>query len=225
MIKALLEKLNLPYKDESLYETALTHSSYAYENQTDNNEKLEFLGDAVIELLMSDYLYKENLANEGEMTKKRAKAVREEGLVIYAEKIDLKSYIKLGKGEAQKGANDSMISDAFEALMGAIYLDLGYMETKKIFEQLVLPYLSETLLIRDYKSTLQEFIQSDGRRNISYHIVNEVGPSHNRKFQAIVKLDNHITLGTGHGKTKKEAEQNAAKAALKKGNYDSKKII
>jgi len=225
MTIALLQKLNLPYKDESLYEIALTHSSYAYENQTENNEKLEFLGDAVIELMMSDYLYKQNLANEGEMTKKRAKAVREEGLVIYAEKIELKNYLKLGKGESQKGANDAMISDAFEALFGAIYLDLGFVETKKIFDQLVVPYLDQTLLIKDYKSTLQEFVQSDGRRNISYHIIKELGPSHNRKFQAIVKLDNHIILGTGNGKTKKEAEQHAAKAALKKGNYDSKEAI
>ncbi len=222
MIKALLEKLNLPYKDESLYEVALTHSSYAYENQTENNEKLEFLGDAVIELMMSDYLYKLNLASEGVMTKKRAKAVCEEGLVIYAEKIDLKDYLRLGKGETQKGANDAMIADAFEAFMGATYLDLGYAETKKMFEQLIVPHLNEAWLdIKDYKSTLQEYIQSGGRRNISYHIVNETGPSHNRKFQAVVKLDNHITLGTGHGKTKKEAEQNAAKAALKKGTYDS----
>ena len=196
MIKALLEKLNLPYKDESLYEVALTHSSYAYENQTENNEKLEFLGDAVIELMMSDYLYKLNLASEGVMTKKRAKAVCEEGLVIYAEKIDLKDYLRLGKGETQKGANDAMIADAFEALMGATYLDLGYAETKKMFEQLIVPHLNEAWLdIKDYKSTLQEYIQSGGRRNISYHIVNETGPSHNRKFQAVVKLDNHITLG------------------------------
>ncbi len=222
MIKALLEELNLPYKDESLYETALTHSSYAYENQTENNEKLEFLGDAVIELMMSDYLYKLNLASEGVMTKKRAKAVCEEGLVIYADKINLRSYMKLGKGESLKGANDSMLSDAFEAFLGATYIDLGYLETKRVFDRLVLPYLEEAWGdIKDYKSTLQEYIQSGGRRNISYHIVNETGPSHDRKFQAVVKLDNHITLGTGQGKTKKEAEQNAAKAALKKGNYDS----
>lgn len=226
MIKDLLNKLNLPYKDESLYEVALTHSSYAYENQLENNEKLEFLGDAVIELLMSDYLYKLNLASEGVMTKKRAKAVCEEGLVIYAEKIDLKSYLKLGKGEELKGPNPSMISDAFEALIGAIYLDLGFFETQKIFNQLVIPYVEEAWGdIKDYKSTLQEYIQSGGRRNISYHIVNEKGPSHNRVFQAIVKLDHHIMLGSGHGKTKKEAEQNAAKAALKKGNYDIKEII
>jgi ribonuclease-3 len=222
MIKALLEKLNLPYKDESLYEVALTHSSYAYENQLENNEKLEFLGDAVIELLMSDYLYKLNLASEGVMTKKRAKAVCEEGLVIYAEKIDLKSFLKLGKGETQKGPNDSMISDAFEAFIGATYLDLGFYETQKLFNQIMVPYLNEAWVdIKDYKSTLQEYIQSGGRRNISYQIVNESGPSHNRKFQAVVKLDNHIMLGTGHGKTKKEAEQNAAKAALKKGNYNA----
>lgn len=222
----LLKKLNFPYKDESLYETALTHSSYAYENQVENNEKLEFLGDAVIELLISDYLYQLNLADEGEMTKRRAQAVCEEGLVIYAEKIKLKEHIKLGKGELIKGANDSMVSDAFEALFGAIYLDLGFSAVKKVFNKIVIPYLKLAWIdIKDYKSTLQEYIQSGVKRNISYHIIGDTGPSHNKKFEAVVKLDNTIILGSGTGKTKKEAEQNAAKAALKKGNYDSKASI
>ncbi|MBU1140927.1 MAG: ribonuclease III [Firmicutes bacterium] len=224
-MKALLKKLNLPYKDESLYIMALTHSSYAYENQTDKNEKLEFLGDAVIELLMSDYLYKEDLENEGTMTKKRAQAVCEEALVKYATKIHLKDYIQLGKGEQLKGANDSMIADAFEALFGAIYLDLGFQETYRVFHKIVVPHFKLVWEIKDYKSSLQEFIQSGDKRNISYLILKEKGPSHNREFEAAVKLDNHITLGVGRGKTKKEAEQNAAHDALKKGNYDSKENV
>jgi ribonuclease-3 len=224
-LKELLEKLNLPYKDESLYVKALTHASYAYEKQTDNNERLEFLGDAVIELLMSDYLYQVDLANEGEMTKKRAQAVCEEALVIYAEKIDLKEYLLLGNGEQNKGAKASMIADAFEALIGAVYSELGFEIVKNLFNTIVVPHLELVWSIKDYKSTLQEYIQSGDKRNITYQITKDIGPSHNKEFEAVVKLDNIIILGVGKGKTKKEAEQNAAHDALKKGNYDSKEII
>jgi ribonuclease III len=224
-LKELLDKLNLPYKDESLYIQALTHASFAYENQTENNEKLEFLGDAVIEVLMSDYLYQADLANEGEMTKKRAQAVCEEALVKYAEKVNLKAYMLLGNGEQHKGANASMIADAFEALFGAVYLDLGFKGVQTLFKSLVVPHLNLVWNIKDYKSTLQEYIQSGDKRNISYHITKDLGPSHNKEFEAVVRLDNIITLGVGKGKTKKEAEQNAAHDALKKGNYDSKEII
>lgn len=219
-MKRLLNALNLPYKDESIYEIALTHASYANENQTEKNEKLEFLGDSVIGLLMSDYLYREDLADEGTMTKRRAQAVCEEALVIYAETIKLKDYVKLGRGEIQKGPNDAMIADAFEALFGAIYLDLGFIWTSKMFNTLIVPNLNLVWNIKDYKSTLQEYIQAGDKRSISYHIVKETGPSHDKEFEAAVKLDNIITLGMGIGKTKKEAEQNAAKDALKKGNYD-----
>ncbi|MDX9691422.1 MAG: ribonuclease III [Acholeplasmataceae bacterium] len=224
-MNALLKKLNLPYKDESLYITAMTHSSYAHENNLEKNEKLEFLGDAVIQLLMSDYLYSEDLADEGQMTKRRAQAVCEEALVKYAEKINLKEFMLLGNGEVQKGANPSMIADAFEALFGAVYLDLGFIEASVLFDRIVKPHLKLVWNIKDYKSTLQEYIQSGDKRNISYHIIHESGPSHHKKFEAAVKLDNTITLGVGSGKTKKEAEQNAAMDALKKGNYDAKTII
>ncbi|HPG42532.1 MAG TPA: ribonuclease III [Acholeplasmataceae bacterium] len=219
-MKAFLEKLHLPYKDESLYEIALTHSSYANENQTEKNEKLEFLGDSVIGILMSDYLYQEDLADEGQMTKRRAQAVCEEALVKYASLINLKDYLRLGRGEMIKGANDAMIADAFEALFGAVYLDLGFKYAYKLFHQLIVPNLNMVWNIKDYKSTLQEFIQAGDKRSISYHIIKETGPSHHKEFEAAVKLDNVITLGIGSGKTKKEAEQNAAKDALKKGNYD-----
>ncbi len=217
----LLKQLKIQAKDESLYEVALTHSSYANEHQTEKNEKLEFLGDAVIELLMSDYLYNLDLADEGELTKRRAQAVREEALVIYAEKIHLKDYLKLGKGESVKGANDSMIADAFEALFGATFLDLGFKKAEALFKRIVIPHLKRVIVIKDYKSTLQELIQGGDKRNISYHIISQKGPSHHRLFEAAVKLDQSITLGTGTGRTKKEAEQNAAKDALKKGNSDA----
>lgn len=219
-MKQFLEKLNLPYKDESIYDVALTHASYANENQTEKNEKLEFLGDSVIGILMSDYLYREDLADEGTMTKRRAQAVCEEALVKYASLINLKDEIKLGRGELVKGANDSMIADAFEALFGAVYLDLGFKYAHKLFYKLIVPNLNMVWNIKDYKSTLQEFIQAGEKRSISYHIIKETGPSHHKEFEAAVKLDNVITLGIGRGKTKKEAEQNAAKDALKKGNYD-----
>lgn len=224
-MKSLLKKLNVPFKDENLYQLAMTHASYAYENQTDKNEKLEFLGDAVIDLLMSHHLYQNDLPDEGMMTKKRAQAVCEEALVIYADKINLKKYMRLGHGEEQKGANSSMIADAFEALFGAVYLDLGYEEVKKLFEKIVIPHLKHVWDIKDYKSALQEYIQSGDKRNISYHTVKETGPSHEKEFEIVVKLDNHIVLGVGHGKTKKEAEQSAAHDALKKGNYDVKETI
>ncbi len=220
-MNAFLEMLGIPYKNIELYERALTHSSYANENQVEKNETLEFLGDAVIELLMSDFLYQENLKDEGTMTKRRAQAVCEEALVIYANKIQLKDYLRLGRGEQQKGANDAMIADAFEAFFGAIYLDLGFKYAQKMFQKLIVPHLNAMWNIKDYKSILQELIQSGAKRNISYHIVKETGPSHDKFFEAVVKLDQHIILGTGQGKTKKEAEQHAAEDALKKGSYDA----
>jgi ribonuclease-3 len=224
-MKSLLLALEIPFKDITLYETAFTHSSYAYENQVEKNERLEFLGDAVIELLMSSYLYKEISEDEGTLTKRRAQAVREEALVIYAAAIELKKYIKLGKGELQKGANDAMIADALEALFGAVFLDLGFSAAKKLFQKIIVPHLYKVWNIKDYKSTLQEIIQSGDKRNISYHILKETGPSHDKYFEAVVKLDQMIILGVGKGKTKKEAEQDAAKEALKKGNYDFKEAL
>ena len=224
-MKALLTMLNLPIKDESLYEIALTHASYANENQSEKNEKLEFLGDSVIGILMSDYLYQEDLADEGTMTKRRAQAVCEEALVKYAQTIKLKDYIKLGRGELAKGANDAMIADAFEALFGAVYLDLGFKYAQKLFDKLIVPNLNLVWNIKDYKSTLQEYIQAGDKRSISYHIIKESGPSHDPEYEVAVRLDNVITLGVGTGKTKKEAEQNAAKDALKKGNYDHQEAL
>lgn len=223
-MKELLEKLEIKYQNITIYKTALTHSSYANENDCEHNERLEFLGDAVIELLMSEYLYNKTLLPEGKMTVRRAQAVREEALVLYSEKINLKDYLLLGHGEMVKGANNAMIADAFEAIFGATFTDLGLDAVRVLFNKIILPNLGESFTIKDYKSTLQEIIHSGGNRNISYLIIREHGPSHNKFFEAQVLLDKEIVLGYGTGKSKKEAEQAAAKEALRKGMYDFKKI-
>lgn len=219
----LLNNLNIKYNDINLYKTALTHSSYGNEHNVANNERLEFLGDAVLELLMSEFLFDSTDETEGKMTIKRAQAVREEALVIYSDKINLKKYLLLGRGEEIKGANNAMIADCFEAIFAATYLDLGLDATRDLFKLVVIPNLEESFNIIDYKSVLQEIIHSGSKRNITYQIVSETGPSHNKSFEANVLLDKDIILGTGFGKTKKEAEQMAAEEALKKGNYDFKK--
>lgn len=224
-MEELLKKLKIPYKNLALYERALTHSSYANEQNTESYERLEFLGDAVLELLTSQHLYKNSNFSEGKMTVRRAQAVREEALVLYSDKINLKSYILLGHGEEAKGANNAIIADVLEALFAATYLDLGIKQTEKLFNKIIVPNLKETLTIKDYKSTLQEIIHSGSKRNISYQITKETGPSHNKNFEAIVLLDKTIILGSGNGKTKKEAEQKAAEEALKRGSYDFTKAI
>ena len=216
-----LQSLNIKPKDISLYETALTHASYANENNTEKNERLEFLGDAVLGILMTDYLFKTMLQDEGKMSKRRSLAVRSEALVMYANHIQLKKHLRIGKGEMTHGPNDKMIADAFEAFLGAVYLDQGFEFTKALFEKIVLTHLDDTLKTRDYKSLLQEYIQSGDRRNVSYHVISETGPSHQKHFKVVVKLDKVITLGEGEGSTIKEAEQMAAQNAIEKGNYDT----
>ena len=208
-----------------IYHVALTHSSFAYENNLESKERLEFLGDAVLEIIISEYFYQiYNNLDEGKLTKKRAQAVCEEALVIYAETVNLSQYIKVCRGLEETGANNAIIADAFEALLGAIYISYGINEVRKVLKKVIIPNLEDVFESRDYKSLLQEIIQAGDKRNISYVIIREDGPSHNKIFEAVVKLDNKINLGTGIGKTKKEAEQKAAKDALKKGNYDFKKI-
>lgn len=218
-MKQFLKSLGIHYNQIELYERAMTHASYAYENQTVKNERLEFLGDAVLGILMTDYLYHHMDTNEGEMSKRKAKAVSSDALALYASHIDLKSQMLLGKGESIKGPNDAMIADAFEAFLGAHYIDQGFKKTEKLFYQIVVPHLKETLALKDYKSMLQELIHTGEKRNISYQVIKETGPSHNKHFVVVVKLDKQIILGEGEGSTKKEAEQNAAKDAMDKGNY------
>lgn len=209
----LLEKLNIKTDRLKLYLQALTHTSYAHENQTDHNERLEFLGDAVIELMMSTYLFTHDPSNQGILTKRRAQAVREEALVLYAEKISLASYMRLGNGEHE--AKPSMIADAFEAFFGALYMDKGFDKTYEVFHQIVIPHLKLVEHIKDYKTQLQEFIQLE-RKSLVYKTTKIGGPSHRPTFKSEVYLENSILLGDGLGSSTKEAEQHAAKAALSK---------
>ena len=218
MLNKLQEVLGVKFNDLNLLKEALTHPSYANENNCAHNQRLEYLGDAVIELAMSTYLYNKHRSfDEGDMTKRRAQSVCEEALVIYAEKINLSEFMLLGHGEELKGGRNraSLIADAFEAVLGAVYVDLGFAKALEVFEKLVLPYINEVEIIQDYKTKLQELVRTD-KMNLQYEIINETGPAHNKTFEAIVMMENGITLGRGIGKTKKEAEQNAAKEALQK---------
>lgn len=212
----LEEVLGIHFNNKSLLTEALTHSSYGNEHNMPYNERLEFLGDAVIELLMSQYLYLKSEISEGQMTKKRAQSVCEEALIKYADKINLKEYMLLGHGEELSNGRNrpAIIADCFEALFGAVYLDQGYFVACELFEKLVIPHLDLLNDIKDYKSTLQEYVQSF-KNTISYELISEEGPAHDKTYTVKVLMDG-VTLGVGVGKTKKEAEQNAAKEALEK---------
>ncbi len=216
----LEEKLGLNFKDKSILIEALTHSSYGNEHQCSFNERLEFLGDAVLELSMSKYLItKYPHMPEGDMTKRRAQAVREEALNIYASYLELPQYLYLGRGEEQSGGRKrkAVIADAFEALLGAVFKQFGFEIAYETFSKIVIPYIDEVTSIKDFKTILQEEVQAD-KRSLSYRIINEEGPAHDKVFTAEVLMDG-IIMGQGVGKTKKDAEQEAAKIALKKKAY------
>ena len=181
----LLQQLNITTNNLELYLQALTHTSYAHENHTEHNERLEFLGDAVIELMMSTYLFTHDPSNQGVLTKRRAQAVREEALVLYAKKIDLEKHMRLGNGE--QSAKPSMIADAFEAFFGAIYIDQGYEKAYQVFLDTVIPNLKLVEHIKDYKTQLQEFIQLE-RKSLSYKTIKVGGPSHRPVFKSEVYL-------------------------------------
>jgi len=209
-------KLNYVFKNKSLLMVAITHSSYANEHNLENNERMEFLGDAVLELAMSKYLYNNLEYDEGVLTKTRAKAVCEVALNTYASKIDLAKHLLLGKGEEATGGRTrpAIIADMAEAILGAIFLDSNFDEAYKVVLNLFVPYLPEVIKNKDYKSLLQEKLQSE-KRNIRYEITKDEGPANAKTFEAVVFMD-EILMGRGTGKTKKEAEMNAAKSALEK---------
>ncbi len=214
---------NLNFKDESLLVKAFTHSSYANEHGCESNERLEFLGDAVLEIAVSEFLYENFPAkDEGYLTKKRAKNVCEPALCIIAHHMDLGKYLLLGKGEESSGGRDkcSTLSDVFEALLGAVYLDRGFVEIFKILDRYLFTQLIDDSfdVDLDYKSKLQEFVQSDSKRSINYILISEEGPPHNKSFTFSVNMD-EIEMGRGTGRTKKVAEQNAAAEALNKLAY------
>lgn len=216
-LQKLMNDLGVKFNDISILETALTHSTYANEHNTICNERLEYLGDAVLELAMSNFLYLHDPLDEGVLTKRRAQAVCEEALNVYAAKIDLKDYIRFGNGEISNSLRDrpAIIADAFEAVLGAIYLDQGFDVVLRVVDHLIIPYLNEVWNLKDYKSILQEKVQSD-KRSLHYEIIKDTGPAHDKTFEAVVYMDDDILMGHGFGKTKKEAEQQAAREALQK---------
>ena len=219
----LQNSIEYSFKDEKLLVTALTHKSYivnAPETGDVNNERLEYLGDAVLELVTSDFLFKNyKQMSEGEMTKLRASLVCEPALAIDAREIDLQDFIFLGKGEENTGGRnrDSIVSDAFEALIGAIYLDGGMDEATKFICSFVLNDIEHKQKFYDSKTTLQEMVDATNLGSLHYEIVKESGPDHNKVFDAVVKLNDEV-IGSGTGQTKKHAEQNAAVDALNKIN-------
>ena len=219
----LEEKIGYTFNNKKLLETALTHSSYGNEHDVDYNERMEFLGDAVLELAMSKKLYDMIDLDEGVLTKTRAKAVCEAALDLYASKINFNEYLRLGKGEEQTGGRNrsAIIADALEALLGAIYLDGGFAEAQRVVNNLFIPYLKDVLKYKDYKSLLQEKLQSE-KRTIKYEIVRDEGPANDKEFEAVVYMD-EILMGRGIGRSKKEAQQNAAKDALEKEAKGSKR--
>ncbi len=210
--------INYTFHNQELLVNALTHSSYANELQIhkrEDNERLEFLGDAVLELVSSEYLYTQyRHYNEGKLTTLRASMVCEPSLAYCARKLHLEDYIMLGKGEEATGGRkrDSITSDALEAVIGAVYLDGGFEQAKKFIMQFILNDLEGNRLFYDSKTVLQEMLQANGNTP-SYRIVNESGPEHDKVFTAEVMMDDKV-LGVGEGHNKKSAEQKAAYEAI-----------
>lgn len=215
----LFKSLKIKPKDINLYKTAFSHSSYVNEHKVKNDyERLEFLGDAVLDLVVADYLYNHHKDNEGEMTKVRASYVCENANYCYATGLNLQKYILVGHGEQKDGGNlkKAIVADIFEALMGAIYLDLGFSTVRNVILKTIVPYIEnpDVTFFSDYKSSLQEFVQTE-QKSLEYNIINEEGPAHDKRFTVEVRVDN-IVFGKGIGTSKKEAEQEAAKEALEK---------
>lgn len=201
------------HADNKLLITALTHSSYSKENGGECYERLEYLGDAVLQLIMSDYFYKTSDLSEGEMTKIRAAYVCEEALFAYAEKSGLFPHINLGNGFDK--VNQTIAADVFEAVVAAIYINAGFSNAKKFVMDAAGDFIKEKkVFMHDHKSYLQELVQTN-QKSVTYKLINETGPAHDKNFTVEVIVED-IVYGKGSGKSKKEAEQNAAADAIKK---------
>ncbi|HCD81832.1 MAG TPA: ribonuclease III [Ruminococcaceae bacterium] len=216
----LEQKLGYKFNNINLLKNALTHSSYANEvrNGFSSNERLEFLGDSVLSIVVSDYIYKHypNMP-EGELTKLRASLVCEKSLCAFSRELELGSYLMLGKGEDKGGGRerDSILADAFEAVLAAIYLDGGMEPARRHVMNFVLRELKHTddEVFKDYKTALQEIIQRNPEESVTYILIDESGPDHDKSFTVEVRLNSNV-IGKGTGKNKKRAEQMAAKEAL-----------
>jgi ribonuclease III len=221
--KTFQNQMGIQFKDEKLLKQAFTHSSYVNEHRRkpyEDNERLEFLGDAVLELTVSQFLFKKYpMMSEGELTKLRAAIVCEPSLVKFSIELNFGELILLGKGEEMTGGRErpALLADVFEAFIGAVYLDQGLETVISILEKVVYPKINVGAFshVMDYKSQLQELVQRGSAGMIEYSILEESGPAHNRQFISRVSL-NDDELGVGKGRSKKEAEQQAAQKALEK---------
>ena len=217
----LEQKIGYRFRNKKLLRQALTHRSYANEKKLGKlgcNERLEFLGDAVLELISSDVLYARfPQIPEGELTKKRASLVCEPSLAYCARQFGLPEYLLLGRGEDMTGGRmrDSIVSDATEALLGAIYQDGGFERAREFVLKFILNDIERKQLFYDSKTILQELVQEDGKQPVEYVLTGESGPDHNKQFEVEVRI-NGIPAGNGAGHTKKAAEQAAAYQALRK---------
>ena len=222
----ILDKLGIKTNNIEIYDTAFTHTSYCNENKTATSyERLEFLGDKVLDFVVSEYLYNNENVDEGEMTKIRAAHVCEDALYDYSLDNNFDEYVRLGKGEEATGGRckKAILADVFEAFIGALYLDQGIDKAKEFINSSVIKSIKKNEnIFTDYKSILQEMVQTS-KKSLEYNVVSELGPSHDKDFIVEVIVDN-IVFGVGVGKTKKEAEQNAAEKVLRDASILDKLI-
>lgn len=221
----LEEKIGHKFKNRRFLQIALTHSSYANESNGKfiSYERLEFLGDSILSLVTSDYIFK-NFPDypEGDLTKLRASLVCEKQLCVFSKDLEIGKYMKLSKGEEHSGGRKrpSILADIFEAICAAIYLDAGLSKASAFILKFIVPALCHPMLpdIHDYKTDLQEIVQKNPEETIEYVLVKEAGPDHDKRFTFEAKINNNV-VGCGTGKSKKEAEQHAAREALKLMGY------
>ncbi|MCI5723361.1 MAG: ribonuclease III [Erysipelotrichaceae bacterium] len=215
-----LKNRGINVNNEKMIKQAFIHSSYAHEHKgRHDNERLEFMGDAVLQLWSSNAIYPLNLS-EGKMTRLRAQLVCEKALAIYGRQLHLNDYLLLGSGEEKTGGRDkdAIIADMVEAFLGALFLDQGMNAVDNILTEVITPRLAhpeDVGVMHDYKTKLQEYVQADSRRTVKYELVSESGPSNAPEFVMNVVVDG-LVLGTGKGPSKKQAEQNAARNAFEK---------
>lgn len=223
-LSGLEQSIGMAFRNKKLFQQAFTHTSFAHERKNNghyqDNERLEFLGDAVLELAVSEYLYERYPhMSEGELTRTRARVVCEPSLASFARELEFGKYMRLGKGEELTGGRTrpSLLADVFEAFVGALFLDQGLSGVRQFLERVVFPKVNEDWLssMMDAKSQLQEMVQQERLGQLEYRIVDMTGPAHDRHFVAEVYLENKC-LGQGSGRSKKEAEQHAATEAIKK---------
>ncbi len=222
-LQEFCDSVGIHMQDLGLLDMALTHTSYAHEAKQSpkpqHNERIEFLGDSVLSVIVSTYMYKSfPELDEGQLTKLRAHLVCEASLYGYAKKINLGFYLRLGRGEALSGGREraSILGDAFESVLGAVYLDQGFDVAQQYLLTMMrqeIDYICRHGIYNDYKTRLQEFLQRDGDVDISYQLLGSAGPEHNKVFTSVVFVEGRV-IGEGRGRTKKDSEQHAAQQAL-----------